>query len=243
MTPYDLLIDLHLVGDRQGPGSPEMTGRAIDLAGLRGRRGLRIADIGCGTGAAARRLARELDAEVVAVDLSTEFLAELIRRAEAEGLADRIRTVEASMADLPFADEEFDVIWSEGAIYNVGFEAGATAWKRFLKPGGWLAVSEITWTGSERPAEVTDYWEAEYPEIGEAEAKLQALERAGYRPQAHFLLPADCWTDGYYRPLADCLDAFLDRHHRSEAALALAAETQAEIDFHTRHQEHFTYGF
>lgn len=38
------------------------------------------------------------------------------------GLADRISKVCASMDDLPFEDGEFDIIWSEGAIFVMGFE-------------------------------------------------------------------------------------------------------------------------
>ena len=38
------------------------------------------------------------------------------------GLSEKVTTLCCSMDNLPFGDEEYDVIWSEGAIYNVGFE-------------------------------------------------------------------------------------------------------------------------
>lgn len=81
------------------------------------------------------------------------------------GLADRISTLACSMDNLPFADEELDVIWSEGAIYNSGFEKGVADWRRCLKTGGLLVVSEITWITGSRPQELQDHWDSEYPEI------------------------------------------------------------------------------
>ena len=192
MDELTLLADLHKAGLRQGPGSPDVTRRAMVLAGLDGSRPLEIADIGCGTGAASLELARMLDARITAVDFLPSFLDVLRQRAQAQGLG-RIITLEASMDALPFTDASFDVIWSEGAVYNMGFEAGIAAWKRFLKPGGKLVLSEITWTTAARPQTITDYWTAQYPEIDTASAKLAVLERHGYRPEGYFLLPFCCW--------------------------------------------------
>ena len=97
---------------------------------------MKIADIGCGTGASTILLAKELDAEITAVDFLTEFLDELQSRAKDHGVADRITTLNCSMDALPFTVGEFDVIWSEGAIYNMGFEAGVSAWSRFPEARG-----------------------------------------------------------------------------------------------------------
>ena len=127
MDDYKLLIDFYRRALRQGPGGEAETRRALDLAGLDRTRPLKIADIGCGTGAGSLLLARELDARITAVDFLPEFLEELQARARALGLADRIAPLNCSMDALPFAAEEFDLILSEGAVYNMGFEAGIAA--------------------------------------------------------------------------------------------------------------------
>ena len=62
------------------------------------------------------------------------------------------------MDNLPFQNEELDLIWSEGAIYNIGFERGMNEWNKYLKKGGFIAVSEASWFTSERPAEIEDFW-------------------------------------------------------------------------------------
>ena len=91
-----LLISLHKPNFRQGPGGEAQTTQAMQLAGLDKSRRLKIADIGCGTGASTIQLATELDAEITAVDLLPEFLEELQNRAQAHGVADKITTLNCS---------------------------------------------------------------------------------------------------------------------------------------------------
>ncbi|MFM7118964.1 MAG: class I SAM-dependent methyltransferase [Gammaproteobacteria bacterium] len=243
MSDRSLLIDLFLAGDRQGPGSDAQTERAIELTGVRGQGDLRVADLGCGTGAATLVLARVLDVPVVAVDVLGAFLRRLGQRAAQAGLAHRITAHQASMDALPFAPESLDLLWSEGAIYNIGFAAGLAYWRQFLRPGGTLAISDLTWLTQERPAELDAYWRSQYPEVDTAGAKIAVLERHGYSPVAYFALPDDCWQDTYYGPLQQRFDAFLDRHGHSAAARALVAAEASEIERYERYRPFYSYGF
>ena len=243
MSDLALLIDLHSEAARQGPGGAEQTRRAIELAGLAGRRALNMADIGCGTGASTLVLAAELDAQVTAVDLIPEFLTRLSARAAQAGLGGRIRTVHAAMDALPFEPGSLDAIWSEGAVYNIGFENGVRQWRRFLKPGGILAVSELTWLTQGRSAELEQHWVAQYPEVGTASSKLAVLERCGYTPLGYFVLPETCWRDAYYWPMQQRFAPFLTRQGHSDAARAVVAAERAEIALYERYQACFGYGF
>lgn len=242
MNDFQLLIDLHRHAERQGPGGEAETKRALELAGLDRSRPLKIADIGCGTGASSIILAKSLDADITAVDFLPVFLDELQTRANDHGVADRITTLSYSMDALPFANGEFDLIWSEGAVYNMGFEAGISAWRRFLKPGGKLVVSEITWLSATRPPELQAYWEREYPEIDVASAKIGILERHGYSPEAYFVLPVYCWLENYYRPMQSRFDAFLDRHGRSNQAKAIVEAEKHELALYEHNSAYYGYG-
>jgi len=124
LDDLSLLVDLHRDGKRQGPGGDDETRLAIALSGLSGRTGLTIADIGCGTGASTLVLAKALDASVTAVDFLPDFLHDLDIAAERQNLGKKIKTLSASMDALPFEEQSFDAIWSEGAIYNIGFANG-----------------------------------------------------------------------------------------------------------------------
>ena len=236
MDELRLLLDLHGDGPRQGPGGNRETSLAVALSGLKGATGLRIADIGCGTGASTLVLARELDAHITAVDFLPDFLDRLEDAAGRSGVADRIITLSASMESLPFAPAAYDAIWSEGAIYNMGFAAGIEAWKRYLKPGGILAVSELTWLTGQRPPGLQAHWETEYAEVDTASAKMAVLERLGFSPIGYFPLPEYCWLDNYYRPMQRCFPDFLARHEHSEAARAIVAAEEDEISLYERHK-------
>lgn len=242
MDEYQLLIDLHRAAARQGPGGDEATERAIDLAAIDRNAPLKIADIGCGTGASARTLARLLNARVTAVDFLREFLDELEQKAESEGLANKIATLCCSMDCLPFDDEAFDVLWSEGAIYNIGFKQGVIDWNRYLKPGGLLVVSEITWLTDARPSELQKHWEGEYPEIATASSKMSILERHGYSPIGYFALPRHCWLENYYRPMQDRFNAFLERNGNREEARAIVRAEAREIALYEQYSAYYSYG-
>ena len=173
-------------------------------------------------------LARRLDAQLVAVDFLQDFLDVLEERAKDAGLSDKITTLACSMDELPFGEGEYDVLWSEGAIYNIGFEKGVTDWNRYLKAGGLLVVSEITWMTASRPAELQTYWEGEYPEIDVASAKIYAYwRRMATLPIGYFVLPEHCWLDNYYQPMQDSFTGFLDRNANSEEAESIV-EAQNE---------------
>lgn len=240
---FELLVDLHIGGERQGPGSDAATRRAIDLARIAGRAELAVADIGCGTGASTFVLAEELDCSITAVDLMPPFLEVLGEEADRRGMSDRITTAAVSMEELGFEPGSLDVIWAEGSIYNIGFDRGIRLWRPLLKPGGVLAVSEITWLTSERPPELEQHWNLEYPEIATASSKLLALETAGYSPIGYFTLPASCWLENYYRPLQARFDGFLERHSDTPGAREIVEAERGEIDLYERFGEYFGYGF
>jgi len=242
MKDYQLLVDLHKRAKRQGPGGDAETSKAIDLAMLDPSAPLKIADIGCGTGSSAMLLARALNAQITAVDFLPDFVEVLKANAESEGLSKKIDPLVCSMDNLQFDNEEYDVIWSEGAIYNMGFENGIDDWKRFLKPGGLLVVSEITWTTDDRPFEIQKHWEAEYPEISTASSKISILENSGYSPIAYFVLPEHCWLDNYYRPLQNSFAEFLARNANNEDAQAIVEAEKKEIALYEQFKNHYNYG-
>ena len=242
MDDYQLLVDLHKRAKRQGPGGGAETRKAIDLAMLDPSAPLKIADIGCGTGASTIQLARSLNAKITAIDFLPDFIEVLKGNAENEGLINKINPFVCSMEKLQFDDEEYDVIWSEGAIYNIGFEKGINDWRRFLKPGGLLVVSEITWITSDRPFEIQKYWQAEYPEIDTASSKINILEKSGYSPVAYFVLPEHCWLENYYRPMQSSFAEFLARNSYSEKAQTIVEAENKEIALYEKYKAHYSYG-
>lgn len=243
MTELELIVDLHKDAHQQGPGSENETKRALELTGIAKNKNLKIADIGCGTGSHTIVLAQNTNAQIVGVDLFPEFLDKLNDKANELGFQDRITTLAKSMEELPFANDEFDIIWSEGAIYNMGFEAGVKNWKDYLKTGGYLCVSEITWITDSRPKELENFWIKEYSEMDKASSKINFLEDNGFTLAGYFYLKQDSWIKNYYEPIKERFSTFLERHNNSEMAKAVVKEYKTEIEDYQKYKDYYSYGF
>ena len=213
---------------RKGPGSDESTCKALSmLSGLPATP--RIIDFGCGAGTASIALAKAISCRLTAVDIHQPFLEEVETNAAREGLANRITTLQADMADPPFPDGSFDLVWSEGAIYIIGFEEGLKRWRRLLRSGGFVAVTEITWLCDAPPQKVVDFWEPEYAAMTNIDENLKRLCSAGFEPVGHFVLPSEAW-ENYYGPLEQHLVAYRSKHSENVEAQLLSDATQKEID-------------
>lgn len=244
-SQINLLIDFHADAKRLGPGCDQESLRALYLSGLDMLSTLNVADIGCGTGSSSLMLGQYLtQSNITAVDLFPEFLAKLSEQAKSLRIDKRIQTKQADMAQADlFAPNSLDLIWSEGAIYNLGFEAGIKAWKGYLKQNGIIAVSEITWLREERPDEINAYWQKNYPQVDTASGKIKVLEEQGFTILGYFPLSQHAWLDNYYQPMLDRFDDFLERNNHSEAAKALVESEKTEIDLYQRFKDYYSYGF
>jgi len=172
------------------------------------------------------------------------FLDQLEANARSEGLAERIETRVGDMGELDdLADESFDLLWCEGAIYNIGFEQGLRSWRRLLVRGGGLAVSEAVWLVEDPPAEAAAYWQAEYPAITSVEENLATLERCGYRPRGHFVLPEADWWAEYYDILEHRLEEFRALWRDEPAGQSVVDDHAREIELTRRHLGTFGYVF
>ncbi|NVK43941.1 MAG: methyltransferase domain-containing protein [Oceanospirillaceae bacterium] len=239
---YSLICEYFALLDRQGPGSPAVTVKALSfIEGL--TPASRIADIGCGTGGQTRVLAGHAPGSITGLDLFPDFIHIFNANSQAAGLSDRVRGVVGSMDSLPFGEEELDLIWSEGAIYNIGFERGIREWRRFLKPGGYLAVSEASWFTECRPDEIDRFWTDAYPEIDTIASKVRQIQLAGYVPVATFTLPESCWTDHFYAPQVPAQERFLQQHPGNAAAADLVAEQRHEAELYDRYRAYYGYAF
>ena len=147
------------------------------------------------------------------------------------------------MDDLPFQREELDLIWSEGAIYNIGFERGLNEWRKYLKPGGYIAVSESSWFTDERPAEINDFWMDAYPEIDLLPNQVGKIHKAGYLPVATFIFPETCWTEHYFAPKITAQEIFLNKYAGKKAAEELITSQRHEEELYRKYKEFYGYVF
>ncbi len=198
-----------------------------------------ILDMGCGTGSETRVLARR--GYVTAVDIYQPYLDTLMRNAASDKTAEKIRTLCTSMDSLPPDTEPVDLIWSEGAIYIIGFARGLAIWRDYLKPGGYLVVSELTEISRSPPAPAWGFFHSIYPAVQTEEENCDVIATAGYKLIQTVLLPHAAW-DEFYAPQKEKI-ARLKRETRTKEEEDVLAEIEQEIAIMERYGDAYGYVF
>ena len=106
---FNLICDYYSAIERQGPGSPEMTLKALSFVDNLDDKS-RIADLGCGTGGQTMTLAKHTTGQITGLDLFPKFIDLFNSNAEQLNLHDRVHGVVGSMDNLSFQEEELDLI-------------------------------------------------------------------------------------------------------------------------------------
>lgn len=234
---YEIFEDI----PRQGPGDAHSTAQALQLCtGLPPRP--RVLDLGCGAGLQTLELARLTGGDVTGVDTHPAFLERLRAAARHPGFDGRVHAVAGDMRDLPFPDASFDLVWCEGAVYNMGFSEALRSWRRLLAPGGCLALSDAAWLRPDPPEPCRDLWRA-YPGMRDVPTHLAWIREAGYESLGWFILPESSWRDAYCVPLGLRLERFRADHADDPEALGLADRLQHEIEVFTQYLAWFGYAF
>ena len=160
-----------------------------------------------------------------------------------ETCAVMLEPIQAEGGVYAFEKDSLDLIWSEGAIYNIGFERGLKEWRNYLKPGGYLAVSESVWFTDQRPAEIHDFWMSAYTEIDTVPNKVAQIQKAGYIPVATFILPENCWIEHYVAPQAKAEEIFRRKHAGSRIVEELITSNHHEAELYSKYKAYYGYAF
>ncbi|HOZ48059.1 MAG TPA: class I SAM-dependent methyltransferase [Candidatus Hydrogenedentes bacterium] len=225
---------------RGGPGTDRATREALDrLPALPANP--RVLDIGCGPGKQTLVLAHELHTPIIAMDIHRPFLEQLDAAARAEGVDHLITTRQGDMASIEEPAGSVDLIWSEGAIFIVGFAKGLSLWRPMLRDGGLVVVSEAAWLIDPPAEEAKVFWHACYPAITDIPGNIAIAEAAGYEVIDHFVLPQAEWWPDFYAPLEERCRAL--RPTADPALLEQIEENEHEIDLFRRHSDSYSYVF
>jgi len=158
------------------------TGHHLDLAGI--RPGDWVLDLGSGSGTDAfcAAVLAGPTGRSVGVDFTDAQLAKASRLRNAAGLSQAM-FVDARIEDLPFADDRFDVVMSNGVI-NLAPHKGLVFAEaaRVLKPGGRLAITDIV-SGrelKERTRRNVELWAACIAGAIPRDTYVRAIEAEGF---------------------------------------------------------------
>jgi SAM-dependent methyltransferase len=236
-----IFFEVHSGLPREGPGDEASLRRALSLVGGLPPRPV-ILDAGCGPGLQTLDLARRTGGVVIGLDNHLPFLKDLSRGIARARLTGRMLAVAGDMGRLPFRRGCFDLIWSEGAAYQMGFTNALLSWKAALKPRGRLAVTEAVWLKPGAPEPVRRCWE-EYPDIKDIPAVLDDVASCGFEIAGHFTLPEEAWWTHYYRPMERRLIVLRRKYASDPKSLELLTEHQMEIDVFRKYSDYYGYEF
>lgn len=178
----------------------------------------RILDIGCGSGVPTIELARISGGEVTALDIDPEALQRLRDKVKAAGLEDRITIVKGSLKTMNFPVESFDILWSEGSIYVIGFAKGLKTWKKFLKTNEYLVVHDVAVN---------------------LEKKITAVTACGYHLMDWFELREKVWWLNYFEPLQQQIQQIW-RSNPTDSELKTALhQAEQEIEGYHQYPSHY----
>ncbi|MCL2801541.1 MAG: class I SAM-dependent methyltransferase [Treponema sp.] len=241
-TMLDLIYESHIGLERQGIGSPEMTIKALSFIDNLNNIS-KAADLACGTGGQTMVLAKNITGSIIGLDIYPDFINVFNSNVKKLDLQNRVNGIVGSMEDLPFQKEEFDLIWSEGAIYSIGFEKGLAHWHGFLKKNGYVAVTHHSWLTHEHPAEVEKFWVDAGCSVDTIESNISIMQKTGYSFVASFVLPEKCWTDTYFIPREAADKALLEKYPGNETVKAYIKENKIETELYSKYNQYYGYVF
>jgi len=151
--------------------------------------------------------------------------------------------VVGDMAQSGLPSQSFDLVWSEGALYNIGIENALRLCHGLLRPGGYLAFTDAVWRRENAPPEVKASFDLDYPTMGKIPDVLATIDRTGFSLVGHFTLPDEAWWDDFYTPMEQRIAELRAKHAADAEALAVLDRLAQEPEMHRRHSDYYAYEF
>ena len=145
------------------------------------------------------------------------------------------------MKDIPGVFPTIDLLWAEGAAYNIGFANALATWAKAIRPHGLAVVSELCWLSDKIPKAVREFFRSGYPEMQSVEQNIQTAEEAGYELFNTYTLPKETWVKDYYDILEPRAKSLVN--HSDVAVRELAVETLKEMEAFKIAEDSYGYVF
>jgi SAM-dependent methyltransferase len=141
----------------------------------------RVLDVGCGLGGTARFLAKEHKCNVVGVDLTEAYVIAGTKLTELVNLNGKVGLRHGSALNLPFEDEEFDIVWTQHVQMNIADKRRFySEIARVLKPNGQFLFHDVFRDSGDPPIYPVPWADDESMSVLETETEARvAIEDAG----------------------------------------------------------------
>lgn len=246
MTPsarfWEIFFEVYENIPRQGPGNRSCAARALRFCKYLPAAPA-VLDLGCGSGHQTLYLADLTSGSIVALDSHTPFIEQLNAKIAERRLSQRVQARVGDMAHPDLPEHSFDLIWSEGALYNIGIENALRVCHRLLRPGGYLAFTDAVWRRDDPPSEVRASFDLDYPAMGRVEDILALVAKCGFELIGHFTLPDETWRDDFYTPMQQRIAELRSQYANDTEALDILNQIAQEPEMHRRYSDYYAYEF
>jgi len=239
---WEIFFEVYESLPRQGPGNQDCAAKALHLcAGL--PYSPVILDLGCGVGGQTLQLAELTPGSITAMDSHAPSIKRLQAAITKRELSQRVIAMVGDMASPNLAPGSFDLIWSEGALYNVGLRNALGICHGLLRSGGYLAFTDVVWRKENPPPAVIASFELDYPNMGWLNDDVAAIKESGFELADHFTLPDEAWWDDFYTPMETRIEELRCRYVNDVEALVILDQISQEPEMHRCYSDFYSYEF
>ena len=239
---WKIFFEVYETLPRQGPGNRASAARALGLC-RELPRSPEILDLGCGVGGQTLQLAELTLGSIVAIDSHAPSIERLKAAVAEHGLLQRVSAIVGDMAHPEQPLESFDLIWSEGALYNIGIGNALRICHGLLRPGGYLAFTDAVWRKESPPQEVKASFDLDYPAMGWVDDVVATIKDCGFQLVDRFTLPDEAWWDSFYTPMQHRINELRCKYDKDAEALAILDLLAREPEMHRRYSNYYAYEF
>ena len=144
---------------------------------------------------------------------------------------------------MEYKDGTFDIIWSEGALYFMGFQNGLKKCNSLLKNKGYLVVTEAVLLLPNLPKPLKKFWDEGYPGIKDVKSNISLIQSEGFNLLSHFTLPKSSWIDNFYLPMEKRIIELKKKYSDNKIALKVFEDSEKEIQIYNKYSDYFGYEF
>ena len=147
------------------------------------------------------------------------------------------------MAELIMAQSSFDLIWSEGALYNIGIPWALSICAGLLRKGGYLVFTDAVWCNANPPDSVKAIFESNFPTMGSVADLVSLIQSSSFELLDHFPLPPEAWWGNFYTPMERIIEESRGKYADDLEALEILKQLGLELVAHRKNSDYYDYEF